>query len=171
MKWRTIAIATVVAVVVLAAAIGFNRSTQAQTTNQLAGTYRLISDKQTVVATGEFTEPLGKAPQGYIMYGRDGRMMLLYLADKRPKPSGVATTTDQERVDLFKTMLAYSGTYDFDGKIVTHHIELSGNPALAGTDQVRNVTLDGRRLVLKYTAPAPSTGVVSKAEVTLEKVD
>ena len=93
------------------------------------------------------------------------------MADKRPKPSGVATTTDQERVDLFKTMLAYSGTYDFDGKIVTHHIELSGNPALAGTNQVRNVTLDGRRLVLNYTAPAPSTGVVSKAEVTLEKVD
>jgi hypothetical protein len=171
MKWQRIAIATVMAVAVLATAFGLTRRTQAQTTNQLAGTYRLISDKQTVVATGEVTEPLGKAPQGYVMYGRDGRMMLLYLADKRSKPSGVATTTDQERIDLFKTMLAYSGTYDFDGKTVIHHIELSGNPALAGTNQVRNVTLDGRKLILRFTAPAPSTGIVSKAEITLEKVE
>ena len=172
MKRERIAILTVMAVAVLATAFGLSRRARAQTTNQLAGTYRLISDKRTVVATGETTEPYGKAPQGYITYGRDGRMMLLMVAEKRPKPRDLATMTDQERADLFKTMLAYSGTYDFDGKIVTHHINVSSNQILTGTHQVRNVRLDGRTLVLTTNAePAPSTGIVSVSVITWEKVD
>jgi ketosteroid isomerase-like protein len=142
-----------------------------QTTNQLAGTYRLISVKTTIVATGEITEPLGKAPQGYIMYGRDGRMMILMVAEKRTKPSDLATMTNQERTDLFNTMLAYSGTYEFDGRTVTHHVDVSWNQFMTGTHQKRNVTLDGRKLVLAYTAPDPRTGVVSIGEITWEKVD
>ena len=106
MKLKRVATATVMAVVVLVTAIGFSRRTQAQTTNQLAGTYRLISYQRTVVATGETTEPMGKAPQGHVIYGRDGRFVLFYVADGRPTPSGLATMTDQERADLFKTMVA-----------------------------------------------------------------
>ena len=58
MKRQRIAIVTVMAVVVLATAFGFGQSTQAQTTNQLAGTYSLITSKTTVLATGEVTHPL-----------------------------------------------------------------------------------------------------------------
>jgi len=93
-----IGIATVVAVVVLATAIGVTYHVQAQAINQLAGTYRLVSYQRTVVATGETTDMFGKAPQGYIIYGRDGRMMILYVADKRPTPKDLATMTDQKRV-------------------------------------------------------------------------
>jgi len=172
MKWKRLAIVTVTTVAVLATAFGLSRRADAQTTNQLAGTYRLTSVKRTVVATGETTEPLGKSPQGYIMYGRDGRMMLLMVAEKRPTPTALATMTDQERVDLFKTMLAYSGSYDFGGKIVTHHIDVSWNQIVTGTHQVRNVSLDGRKLVLTTNAePAPSSGIVSVLVITWEKVD
>jgi len=127
MKWQRIAIATVMAVVVLATAIGFSRRTQAQTTNQLAGTYRLISQQRTVVATGETTEPMGKAPKGYISFGRDGRMMVLLVGDNRPTPKDLETMTDQERADLFRTMLALSGTYDLDGATVTYHPDVTWN--------------------------------------------
>jgi hypothetical protein len=48
-----------------------------QTTNQLVGTYRLISYQRTIVATGETEDIFGKVPHGYITYGRDGRMMVL----------------------------------------------------------------------------------------------
>jgi hypothetical protein len=162
MKRQRIAIVTVMAVVVLATAFGFGQSTQAQTTNQLAGTYRLITSKTTVLATGEVTHPLGKS-QGYIMYGRDGRMMILQVAEKRPQPKDLATITDQERIDLFKTMVAYSGTYDFDGKVVTHHIDVSWN-GIKGSPQ-REVKLDGRKLVLTYTGPNVATGVVGTVEL------
>jgi hypothetical protein len=172
MNWKRIAIATVVAVVVLATAIGFTRHTQAQAINQLAGTYRLISHKSTVVATGETKDIFGKAPQGYIIYGRDGRMMVLIVKDERPKPRSLETMTDQERADLFRTMAAYSGTYDFDGKVVTHHVDVSWNQIWTGTDEVRNVRFDGRRVVLS-TNPKPSfvDGKVIVGTLTWEKVD
>jgi len=169
MKWKRIAIVTVLAVVVFAAAFGFGQSTQAQTTNQLAGTYRLITATSTNLATGEITYPLGKSPQGYIMYGRDGRMMIFMVAEKRPQPKDLASATDQERLDLFKTMLAYSGTYDFDGKVVTHHIDVAWN-GIKDSPQ-RDVKLDGRKLVLGYTGPNVRTGVVGKVEITWEKVE
>ena len=164
-----IAMLLVLALTVPASMLAQQSKSAAQNRNKLAGTYRLITATSTNLATGEVTEPLGKAPQGYIMYGRDGRMMIFMVAEKRPQPKDLATATDQERVDLFKTMLAYSGTYDFDGKVVTHHIDVAWN-GIKDSPQ-RDVKLDGRKLVLSYTGPNVRTGVVGKVEITWEKVD
>src|SRR5215468_2586726 len=86
-------------------------SVQAQAANELHGTWRLVSFTQTILATGETIDVFGKAPQGFIHYGRDGRMMVLMVKDTRPKPSDLAKMTDQERIELFKTLVAYAGTY------------------------------------------------------------
>ena len=85
---------------------------------------------------------------------------------------GLATMTDQERAYLFKTMLAYSGTYDLDGKTLTHHIDVSWNQIWEGTNAVRNATLEGRRLVLT-TLPATASfdGTIVMSVLTFEKVD
>ena len=48
---------------------------------QLYGTWRLVSYKATVAATGETVEPFGKSPQGFINYGRDGRMLVLIVRE------------------------------------------------------------------------------------------
>jgi hypothetical protein len=47
-------------------------------------------------------------------------MMLLIVKDERPKPADFSNMTDQERAELFKTMISYGGTYTFNGKPVTH---------------------------------------------------
>lgn len=78
--------------------------------------------KRTVVATGVTTDIVGKAPQGYIIYGRDGRMMVLFVKEESLKPN-LTTMTDQERGELYNTMEAHSG--DFDGNTVIHHIDIS----------------------------------------------
>jgi len=98
--------------------------------------------------------------------------MVLIVKDERPKPRSLETMTDQERADLFRTMAAYSGTYDFDGKVVTHHVDVSWNQIWTGTDEVRNVRFDGRRVVLS-TNPKPSfvDGKVIVGTLTWEKVD
>jgi hypothetical protein len=96
-------------------------------------------------------------------------MMVLQLAEKRPQPKDLATTTDQDRIDLFKTMVAYSGTYDFDGKIVTQHIDASWNGIKDSVQ--RNIKLDGRTLFMSYTGPNVRTGVVGTVELVWEKVD
>jgi hypothetical protein len=132
----------------------------------LVGTYKLISSTMKILDTGEVKDTHGKNPKGYIMYGTDGRMMGLMLADQRPKPESVDKITDQQRADLFRTMLAYSGTYKFDGKRVEHHIDASWNEVWTGTTVVREVTKDGDKLVYT-TRPAPSSGDGKMIVVTL----
>jgi hypothetical protein len=142
-----------------------------QTRNQLVGTYRLISFQRKVVATGEIEEPLGKAPQGYAVFC-EGRETLIFVRDKRPKPKDLAKMTDEERAGLFKTMLALSGTYDFDGETFTFQPDVTWNEIWTGTHQKRFVKFDGRRLVLTTDPhPASADGKVSVIVVTLEKVD
>jgi hypothetical protein len=146
--------------------------TAAQTRNQLVGTYRLISYKSTSLVTGETTDLLGKAPHGYISYGPEGRMMVFYVSEERPKPANTESMTDQDRIGLFKTMNAYSGTYDFDGKVVTHHVDVSSNHVNTNKDLVRNVKLEGRKLVITTTPQiSPFDGKPNVVVLTFEKVD
>jgi hypothetical protein len=139
---------------------------------ELYGTWRLVTNQRKLMDTGEISDMMGKEPQGFINYGPDGRVFVIITAENRPKPAVIEKMTDQERIDLFKTMLAYSGKYKYDGKTVTHQIEISWNGAWTGTSQVRNVKLDGRRLTLTSN-PAPNAidGKMSIAILTWEKMD
>jgi hypothetical protein len=117
--------------------------------NSLSGTYKLVVEGRQILGTGEVV-PVPN-PQGYITYGDDGRMLVLIVRSPRPKPNSVEATTDQERAELLRTMTAYGGTYEFDGKLIKHHIDISWNEVWTGTTEVRSVTRDGDRLV--YTTP------------------
>jgi hypothetical protein len=139
--------------------------------NQLHGTWRLLSFTQTLLASGETVDVFGKAPQGFISYGEDGRMLVLMVKDGRPKPADLASMTDPERAELFKTMVAYGGTYNFDGRTATHHLDISWNQIFTGTDQVRHIALDGRKLVMS-TNPQPRSqdGQVAVSVITFERI-
>jgi len=138
---------------------------------QFYGTWRLVSFTRTVLATGETTDIYGKSPRGFINYGRDGRMLVLIVSDKRPKPPDLAKMTDQERVELFKTTIAYGGTYTYDGKTITHHVDISWNENWTGTDVVREVKFDGNKLMLSTRpAPASTDGKLVTAVLTWERV-
>jgi lipocalin-like protein len=138
---------------------------------KLYGTWRLVSFTRTIAATGKTSDVFGKEPQGFISYGPDGRMMVLIVKPGRPRPNDVEKMTDAQRAELFKTMVAYAGTYTFDGRAVTHHIDVSANQNWTGSHQVRYVKLAGNRLVLT-TAPGPSSydGKVGVGTLTWEKV-
>lgn len=139
---------------------------------KLYGTWSLISFSQKFVATGETIEVFGESPSGFINYSRDGRMMVLIVKDERPKPSDLANMTDQERAELFKTMVAYGGTYTLEDETITHHLDISFNQIWTGTDQVRNIKFDGEKVILS-TNPQPrlQDGRVVVANLTWEKVD
>lgn len=140
--------------------------------NELYGTWRLLSFTRTVVATGEAKDIFGKSPQGIFMAGRDGYLQFLIVSDKRPKVPDLAKLTDQERAELFKTMIAYSGKYTFDGKILKTRVNISFNENWTGTEQVRHVKFEGKRLILS-TVPMPdmTTGQLMTAVVTWERVE
>ena len=172
MNCRVKRVVMLFAVTILAIVAGSGYRSEAQATDQLYGTWRLVSFTRTIVATGETTDIFGKAPHGFISYSRDGRMMVLYVKDERPKPTDLAKMTDQERADLFKTMVAYGGTYTFDGKTITHHVDISWNQIWTGTDQLRNIRFEGRKVILS-TNPQPSSidGKMSISVLAWEKLE
>jgi hypothetical protein len=115
----------------------------------ILGTYRLVSEERTIVDTKEVIP--GTGARGYITYGDDGHMIVLIFRQPRPRPEGAEKITDQQRIELFRTITAYAGTYKFDGTTIEHNIEISMNEVWSGTKQVRSVKRDGDRLI--YSTP------------------
>jgi hypothetical protein len=54
-------------------------------------------------------------------------------------------------------MVAYTGTYKFDGKSVEHHVDVSWNEVWAGTSLKLDAVRSGDRLTYT-TAPIPFAG-------------
>jgi hypothetical protein len=113
----------------------------------IVGTWRVQSFVREVAATGERQNEFGDKPVGYIIYQPDGRMFFMLVGDNRAKPTGI-TPTDEEKVRLFGTLIAYSGTYVVDGDKATHKIDLSWNQSWTGGDQVRFFKVDGTTLTI-----------------------
>ena len=139
--------------------------------SDLYGTWKLVSLNQRVIDTGEMRQPRGKAPKGYVSFGRDGRFLNFTVNEKRPKPESVAKLTDQQRIELFNTMNAYAGTYKLDGNKLTYRIDLTHNEVTERAS-VREIKIEGRKLTM-VNEPAPATidGKMSQTTTVWEKVE
>ena len=142
----------------------------AQVNEELYGTWRLPSWTRQVVGTGESADLLGKAPHGVLNYGRDGRMFVIIVKENRPKHMDLAKVTDLERAELFKTMIAYGGTFKVDGGRVVHNVDISWSESWTGTAPVRNFRIEGRRLIISADPQIGSDGRQITQVLTWEKV-
>jgi len=139
--------------------------------DDIVGTYRLISANRVILETGDSEDSYGKNPIGFMTYDRNGRMMGMIVFSDRPKAESLDKMTDQQRADLFRTMIAYGGTYTFRGNSIEHHIDISWNELWTGTTVIRDIKKEGDRLV--YTtkpAPFPRDGKLSINTLVWEKV-
>jgi hypothetical protein len=137
---------------------------------RLIGTWRLISTVTEDLETHEKSNTWGEHPSGFINYGSDGRMMVINTGSDRKKPAAAAPTTE-ESLALFRSVLAYAGTYTVDGNELTHHVDISWNEAWTGTKQVRLATFEGNRVRLSTRpTPDPVTGRMSVRTITWEKM-
>ncbi|WP_124800657.1 lipocalin-like domain-containing protein [Paraburkholderia phosphatilytica] len=137
----------------------------------LLGTWQLQSFTTTDIATGEKSQLFGAHPTGYLNYGSDGRMYAIVLDGTRTAPADLVPT-DAERIELFKGLCSYAGTYSIAGDEVSHRVDASWNQAWTGTIQVRRFTVDGNRLTIS-TLPArnPVTGNECVSELAWVKVE
>jgi hypothetical protein len=137
--------------------------------NPLLGTWQLKSFVREIPGTGERYDQLGQHPDGYISYSPDGRMVVLFVAGDQLRPRG--EPSDDERIKLHKSMLAYGGTYTVSPGKVVHHIDIEWDGRRLGTDQVRFYTVDGDRLLIK-TEPnrSPLDGREGVGILTFERV-
>jgi Lipocalin-like domain len=160
------------ALLALPFSVSAQRETPASLTQEFLGTWKLVSYVRQDIPTGAKSDVMGPHPQGYINYGRDGRMIVMIVASNRQKPAA-AVANPIEAAALLKTMLAYAGTFtvDTNAKTVTHHVQISWDESRTGTDQIRRFKLEGNTLTLTTIAPSPdpATGEKTIRELVWEK--
>ena len=114
----------------------------------LAGTWKLVSFVMIDEETQRREFPYGIHPSGYLALLPDGRLIAVITADARKqKPE-----TDLDFVAAFKSMLAYSGTYEVDGDSFITKVDTAWNQSWVGTDQKRTYKIDGDRLTIVSAA-------------------
>ncbi len=138
----------------------------------LYGTWKLVRYARVDTATGEKRDVFGCRPAGFLTYGRDGRMTAILAKEGRPRPADMSKVNERERAELFDSFGAYAGTFALEGETIIHHVEISWNECWTGTEQVRNVRLEGNRLYIT-TNPAPSgiDGRPGVSELEWERIE
>ena len=141
-----------------------------QKKDDLVGTWKLVSAWSTR-PNGERVALYGEHPMGFLTYTREGRMTAILSDSERPRLSSedrLAVPT-AERAAAFSSFIAYSGTFRIEGDRVIHHVEISWLQNWVGTDQVRQMRLEGNRLTLR--APMRTLGGEQRAnELVWERV-
>ncbi len=138
---------------------------------EIVGTWRLVSMAKYSEA-GE-RQPMGLGwdrAEGYIIYTAEGRMMVLIAAAGR-KPMGYPNVTDQARALAHKTMTAYTGTYEFHGDHVVHHVDMASYPDWQGPARRRAAKLSGNRITLTTPLMERSGSTLAKYELVWERVE
>lgn len=118
------------------------------------GTWKLISYSREEIATGKKTDLLGAHPNGFLSYTSDCRTHAILMEDGRKAPATIPPS-DQERINLYSSMIAYAGTYTIKGNDVHHHVDASWNQTWVGSTQSRQFRIEGKTLYIK-TFPAKS---------------
>jgi len=106
----------------------------------VVGTYKIIS--QDVEVGGTATQPLGKAPHGYLVL-TPSRFVAFYTGDNRKFGTSVA-----DKAALLDTLVGWSGTYRVEGDKIIIAVDASWTEVWTGKDQIRHWTLSGNRLTL-----------------------
>lgn len=136
---------TVIALVVMASVVFVSsvlaESTTATDREKILGIWKLVSYEAEYQSTGEREPVLGKNWTGYIIFTPEGRMMVAITTEGRQAPK-----IDQDRAELFKSLLSYTGMYRLEGDKWITKVDVSGNPAWVGTEQVRFFRFEGDRL-------------------------
>lgn len=120
----------------------------AQASCPLIGTWSLVSvHRNAEDGTRQAPGPGWEKAIGYVGYTADGRMFA-HLSLTNKAPIGYPDIDDQKRIEAHKSMVSYTGTYDYYGDHVLHHVDIAWIPDWEGKDQRREVTLDGDSLTL-----------------------
>ena len=136
-------------------------------TQDVVGTWHLVSAKRVILDTNESMDAYGGSqPNGWLNFGSDGRVMVMISHHGRQKPAIPEKISDEERIKLHKSFFGYAGTYKIDGKTISNNIDTSWNEAWTGTTQIRDVEFKDGKLVYT-TRPAPFSGDGKQSVVTL----
>jgi hypothetical protein len=130
--------------------------------SDLVGVWSLVSFSIINEAGSTLLLPMGKHPDGTVVYTADGWMSAHLLDPMRHTCSAAAGHTadtapmsDVESVTKANPYVGYSGTYECRGNLVVHHVRIASVPQWINKPQVRRMELNGDMLTLR--PPTTST--------------
>jgi hypothetical protein len=159
------------ALLIMLAATG-SSSAAALSLQDVAGTWKLLTSVRQEVATGRTVDNLGAHPNGILVITPEGRFIIVETAEGR-RPA----QTVEEFANLQKTELAYSGLASFAANPqnpqalkMINHVDIAWNEEWLNTDQVRTLTVEDGRLIIKTTPiKNPVSGDLAVATLVFER--
>ena len=139
---------------------------QAQTTQDLVGTWQLVSNKN-VRQDGTKVDIFGTNPKGLYVFTSNGHFAIINARPDLPKfaSNNRNEVTPEENKAIVQGSIALFGTYTVGDKVLTLKVDASTWPSWTGTEQKRNITLTGDELKWSLAASVGGT-----AEVVLRRV-
>ena len=105
------------------------------------------------------------------MYTSGGRVVAMVSYGGRALLSGDRVSSPaEERANAFASFFAYAGRFDVEDGHVVHHVDVASVENWVGTDLVRLVDRNGRRLTLR-TPPLAVGGEIRVTELDWERVE
>lgn len=100
-------------------------------------------------------------------YGPEPRGILQFTAARMQAALGDGRAEMPAGTSRF--WIAYTGPYTFDGEVLVTRVDDTSDPARLGTDQVRQVRVEGERLVLT-PPPSPFKDVMVLLDLYWERI-
>ncbi|MGH3932138.1 MAG: lipocalin-like domain-containing protein [Pseudonocardiaceae bacterium] len=118
-------------------------------TDNLIGVWRLVSYFD-ITEAGDIAEgPLGTAPRGLLIYHPHGYMSVSMMPSEHEAVSTSPPGTAPVRTAPDMSYQGYSGKWRLvDDRLMVHEVEVSAHPHMVGTQQIREVVLEGDELRL-----------------------
>jgi hypothetical protein len=138
----------------------------ARAADSIIGSWRLVSWVEEETESKALHKNFGDNPVGVLTYGADGRMSIIFADPKRTAPAS-PKATDAEAAALYRSMVAYAGSYRLEGDKVLVKVDVSWNKVWDGQDRPpTTVEVKADRLTYK-TAPFVSPFLGKQMVATL----
>ncbi len=118
---------------------------------RLVGAWSLVSWRIHGAEDVLLSEPFGPDPRGLLQYTADHWMSAAIGFAHRPLlPAGTSPRRMPPEVlaEAWRSYFHYAGRWRIEGDTVIHSVELSLNPNMVGTEQVRYMQFEGSTLTL-----------------------
>jgi hypothetical protein len=118
----------------------------------IVGTWRLVATTAHDPSGAPMPPPYGPQPMGTVTFTAGGRMAAVLCDSRAAVPEGE-----------MREYQSYCGTYTYDGALLVTRVDAASDPARMATDQVRRVSFEGERMVLR--PPVDRVGGVERQRV------
>ena len=124
----------------------------------IVGTWKLVAAAARDRDGKPLPAPYGGKGMGRVVFNAEGRMIAVNCDGRPVLPPGTS-----------RGYSSYCGNYTFDGSRLITRVDAASDPARIGSDQVREVSFDGDRMILR-PPPRQTEAGEEYRELTWERI-